>query len=135
MGSEEGVGVGGRHQFRHAAPEDVMHNAGALLEVVQPRQQRPHAGLGMPCPTWHSHPSACGWDSDFCGDQPVGRAATALAVLWQYYAHAQMHACTENMSQRLGCWEREQGLGEQGGEFTVVAAGWGPEHEGPRGGR
>jgi len=44
-----GVAVGLRNQLCHFSAEHVVDDARALLEVVQPRQQRLYARLGMLC--------------------------------------------------------------------------------------
>lgn len=39
VGSEEGVWIGLLHVLGHLSPEHVVHDTGAIVEVVQPRQQ------------------------------------------------------------------------------------------------
>ena len=49
MRGQEGIAVGLRHQLRDFATEHVVDDAGTFPEIVQPREQRLHARLGMLC--------------------------------------------------------------------------------------
>ena len=47
VGGQEGVGIGLPHMLGHLGPKHVVHDAGALVEVVQPRHQGPDGGHVM----------------------------------------------------------------------------------------
>jgi hypothetical protein len=47
MCSEISISIGFAHKLSHLPTKDVMHNASALLKVVQAGQQGPDRGLGM----------------------------------------------------------------------------------------
>lgn len=47
VGCEEGIGIALSHKFSDFASKNMMHNAGALLKVVQPRQQGLDGSLGV----------------------------------------------------------------------------------------
>ena len=47
MGSEEGIAISLLYKLCDLTPEQVMHDAGSLLEAVQARQQGPDGGLGV----------------------------------------------------------------------------------------
>ena len=42
VGSQEGISVGGLDHLGHLCTKQVVHDAGALLEDMQPGQQRLH---------------------------------------------------------------------------------------------